>query len=52
MVGSCGETSETKAALMHALVAFLYTALFICEGVMVWWHWTSIKTHLDRARLQ
>lgn len=38
---SCGETSEAKAALMHGVVAGLY-------AIMLWWHGTSVLTHLRR----
>lgn len=51
-LGSCGETDERVAAKMHGVVGLLYSVLFVLEGIMIWWHFSSVKTHLDRAKEQ
>ena len=42
VVGSCGETSESRAAALHGVVAGFYV-------VMLAWHLYSVVVHLRRA---
>lgn len=57
--GSCGETSEAKAARAHVIVSVisLLAVIFlgasvIGEAVLGVWHVKSVKVHRERGRLK